>query len=330
MLAAGLLSLPLVALAADATPKMGSTKDTVRSQFGSPVKQIPGVGTPSISRWEYQDFTVYFEDDRALHSVRHATALAQPPAATPVETLPPIEEISNEADAAPSDAAASEPATDTTTEQPAAEAESAFRFDPVSGRIIEVGADGKAIQSPTAQPVPAAPVEAEAPAPAPADEPEAQAEPETTKEDLDKEKAAAAAAAAAVANEAAAAAKAPKAPAAPTPAVPTAPAAPAAPAAEPGQPQFRFDPVSGRIVVDDPAAKAATVPEQPKEIAPAKAAEPAPEAKAAPSEAPKQAEAAPESKAEVKAEPEAKPKPKPKSKTEKKEESGGFSVDWGA
>lgn len=313
MLAAGLLSLPLVALAADTTPKMGSTKDTVRSQFGAPVKQIPGVGTPSISRWEYQDFTVYFENDRTLHAVRHATALAQPPAAQPVDTLPPIEEISNESDAAHAPVT---PAADTTAEQPAAETESAFRFDPVSGRIIEVSADGKAIQSPAAQPLPAAPVEAEAPAPAA--EPDAAAEPEvTSEEDLSKEKAAAAAAAAA-ASEAAA-----KAPAAPAPATPA-----PAPAAEPGQPQFRFDPVSGRIVVDDPDAKAAAAPEQAKEVAPTQV-EPAPEVEAAPSEAPEQAPA-PERESTADAQPKPQPEPEPKAEKKEEESSGGFSVDWGA
>lgn len=319
MLAAGLLSLPLVALAADATPKMGSSKDMVRSQFGAPLKQIPGVGTPAISRWKYQDFTVYFEDGRALHTVRHATALAQPPVAAPTqaeptqapaESLPAIEEIKGEAGAAP--AAASTPVAEAPTEQPAGGTESTFRFDPVSGRIIEMGADGKALQSPTAQPAPAAPkaapVEAEAPTPT------AKAAPKATSEDLDKEKAAAAAAAAAAASDAKSAVKAPAAPAPAAPA-PAAPAAPAPAAAETGQPQFRFDPVSGRIVVVDPAA-AKAAPEPPKAAQPK--ADPAPEAKAAPSEAPAQ---------ESKPAAEAKPAPKAEKETEG---SGGFSVDWGA
>ena len=317
ILAAGLLSLPLIALAADAMPKMGSSKDTVRSQFGAPMKQIPGVGTPSISRWEYQEFTVYFEDGRALHSVRHATALAQPPANAPaqqpIDTLPPIEEINDEVGSAPAPAT---PAAATPAEQPTGETESTFRFDPVSGRIIEVGADGKALPSPTAQPAAqTAPLEAEAPAEA------LEADTKAASEDLNKEKAAAAAAAAAAASEAKPAVKAPAAPTAPAPTAP-APAIPAAPAAETGQPQFRFDPVSGRIVVDDPAA-AKTAPEQPK-AAPPKA-EAAPEAKAAPSEATEQPAPAPAQDSKPEAQPQA------EKKTEKKKaESGGFSVDWGA
>lgn len=282
ILAAGLLSLPLIALAADAMPKMGSSKDTVRSQFGAPMKQIPGVGTPSISRWEYQEFTVYFEDGRALHSVRHATALAQPPAAapaqSPAETLPPIEEINDETDNTP---AAATPIAEAPAEQPAGETESAFRFDPVTGRITEVGADGKAIQPPTAQPAPAAPKTAPLETKTPA--PTAEAEPEATSEDLNKEQAAAAASGAKSAVE--------------TPVAP-APIPAAATETETGQPQFRFDPVSGRIVVDDPAAKP----------------------KAAPSEAPKQPAPTPAQ--------ESKPEAKPKAE-KKKEESGGFSVDWG-
>src|SRR5690606_33823124 len=94
MLVAGLFCLPLTAFAADTTPRKGMTQDAVRSQFGTPEKQLPAVGNPPISRWVYEDFTVYFEGNVTLHSVLHARALAQPQADSAVTELPPIEEIS--------------------------------------------------------------------------------------------------------------------------------------------------------------------------------------------------------------------------------------------
>src|SRR5690606_28085868 len=162
MLAAGLFCLPLTALAADTTPRKGMSQDAVRSQFGTPEKQLPAVGNPPISRWVYKDFTVYFEGNVALHSVVHARALAQPEAESAVSELPPIEEIGDtpSADAPATDATASE---STPAEgAPAAEeapAENTFRFDPVSGRIIEIGPDGKPIAPATAQPGSQAPAQ---------------------------------------------------------------------------------------------------------------------------------------------------------------------------
>lgn len=52
-------------------PKRGSTKDTVRGRLGDPQRTVPPVGDPPISRWVYERFTVYFEHDRVLHSVKH-------------------------------------------------------------------------------------------------------------------------------------------------------------------------------------------------------------------------------------------------------------------
>lgn len=51
-------------------PGRGMTKDSVRSSFGTPEKQMDPVGDPPISRWEYAEFVVYFEYDRVIHSVR--------------------------------------------------------------------------------------------------------------------------------------------------------------------------------------------------------------------------------------------------------------------
>ena len=47
----------------------GTTQAQVESKYGSPVSKKAPVGDPPISRWEYQDFTVYFEHDRVIHAV---------------------------------------------------------------------------------------------------------------------------------------------------------------------------------------------------------------------------------------------------------------------
>ncbi|MAT64377.1 MAG: hypothetical protein CMN57_01875 [Gammaproteobacteria bacterium] len=51
------------------TPSRGSSMDSVRSRFGEPREAHAAVGEPPISRWEYPDFTVYFEHDRVIHAV---------------------------------------------------------------------------------------------------------------------------------------------------------------------------------------------------------------------------------------------------------------------
>ena len=50
-------------------PVRGTTRAQVESKYGSPVSKKAAVGDPPISRWEYQDFTVYFEHDRVIHAV---------------------------------------------------------------------------------------------------------------------------------------------------------------------------------------------------------------------------------------------------------------------
>ena len=52
-----------------ATPSRGMTMDEVAAKFGAPVTKVPAVGTPPISRWEYQGFVVYFEANHVIHSV---------------------------------------------------------------------------------------------------------------------------------------------------------------------------------------------------------------------------------------------------------------------
>ncbi len=50
-------------------PKRGVHMDAVRANLGEPNKAAGPVGEPPITRWVYDDFTVYFEHQRVLHSV---------------------------------------------------------------------------------------------------------------------------------------------------------------------------------------------------------------------------------------------------------------------
>jgi len=52
--------------------KAGMTMTQVSQTLGEPdTKQAP-VGTPPITRWTYSTQTVYFEQNRVIHSVVHS------------------------------------------------------------------------------------------------------------------------------------------------------------------------------------------------------------------------------------------------------------------
>ena len=50
-------------------PERGMSSATVIVRFGEPLSKTAPVGQPPISRWHYQHFTVYFEDDTVIDSV---------------------------------------------------------------------------------------------------------------------------------------------------------------------------------------------------------------------------------------------------------------------
>jgi outer membrane protein assembly factor BamE (lipoprotein component of BamABCDE complex) len=67
-----------------ARPTSGMKQAKVEEKFGAPNKRTDSVGKPPISSWEYPDYTVYFENDRVIHSVLKPTADADTAApATP-------------------------------------------------------------------------------------------------------------------------------------------------------------------------------------------------------------------------------------------------------
>ena len=52
-------------------PTRGMSMEAVKSRFGEPAQIHPQVGDPPITRWDYADYSVYFEYRRVLTSVVH-------------------------------------------------------------------------------------------------------------------------------------------------------------------------------------------------------------------------------------------------------------------
>lgn len=53
-------------------PGNGLRMAEVESRFGQPRERRPAVGEPPITRWVYEDYSVFFEHDRVIDSVLHA------------------------------------------------------------------------------------------------------------------------------------------------------------------------------------------------------------------------------------------------------------------
>lgn len=53
-------------------PENGLSKAEVEARFGQPAKRHAAVGEPPITRWDYGDYSVYFEYDLVLYSVLSA------------------------------------------------------------------------------------------------------------------------------------------------------------------------------------------------------------------------------------------------------------------
>ena len=51
-------------------PQRGTSTSAVRQQHDEPTTRHAAVGEPPISRWDYPGFSVYFEHDKVVHSVR--------------------------------------------------------------------------------------------------------------------------------------------------------------------------------------------------------------------------------------------------------------------
>ncbi len=60
--------LPALSLAA--MPRNGITMQEVEMQAGAPKSKSAPVGQPPITRWDYDGYSVYFENNRVLHTVK--------------------------------------------------------------------------------------------------------------------------------------------------------------------------------------------------------------------------------------------------------------------
>jgi hypothetical protein len=73
-----------------ASPKRGMSMAQVQKHFGEPRERHPTVGTPPITRWDYDHFAVFFEKDLVIDAVVPGAAGAgggsgdAGPSATPV------------------------------------------------------------------------------------------------------------------------------------------------------------------------------------------------------------------------------------------------------
>jgi len=56
-------------------PHNGLTTSEVEQRYGSPNERRAPVGDPPISRWLYDDYSVYFEYDLVIESVLHRGAV---------------------------------------------------------------------------------------------------------------------------------------------------------------------------------------------------------------------------------------------------------------
>ena len=52
-------------------PARGMSMERVVRLYGEPTERVPAVGVPPISRWVYDGYTVYFEDQYTITSVIH-------------------------------------------------------------------------------------------------------------------------------------------------------------------------------------------------------------------------------------------------------------------
>ena len=225
LLASAALAMPAASLAAD-VPQRGMSQSQVRAEFGAPNQSKGPVGSPAITRWFYNGFTVYFENNTALHTVVDRPVSAAPDVVSgqQVDTLPPLQ--------GKTAAQSSEPAPATADN---GEDKGGLMFDPVSGRFVSEDNSGNdAATASSAEPKPAAPPAAAATtAPATSESTTA-----PTPAPATPAKSTAKTAPAPTASTGAAAAK-------------TAPASSAtAPASDSNtEGEFRFDPVTGRIII---------------------------------------------------------------------------------
>src|SRR6185312_1734314 len=69
-------------------PRRGVSMAQVEKRFGEPRERHPAVGTPPITRWDYEHFAVFFEKDLVIDAVVPGSTAGSPDAA-PIPTAAP-------------------------------------------------------------------------------------------------------------------------------------------------------------------------------------------------------------------------------------------------
>ncbi len=159
-------------------PKGGMTMAAVEARFGTPRERHPTVGTPPITRWDYERFSVFFEKDRVIDAVvpPEAPTSGAVEAGTPSASPDSEPAIPASAPAAPGPAASAPTPADGGAAAPAnsAPGSSAPQAAPAAPGLINIASGAAATATPAAQGA-AAPQAASEPATAqPASKPAAQ------------------------------------------------------------------------------------------------------------------------------------------------------------
>ncbi len=81
-------------------PGRGMSMDQVEAKFGPPRERMPSVGEPPITRWVYDDFTVYFEYEYVINAVPNV-GMPKPAAPAPAAEAAPAEPAAEPAPAIP-------------------------------------------------------------------------------------------------------------------------------------------------------------------------------------------------------------------------------------
>jgi hypothetical protein len=55
-------------------PERGQSMASIEARFGAPASRAAAVGQPPITRWNYANFTVYFEYEHVIHAVAAASS----------------------------------------------------------------------------------------------------------------------------------------------------------------------------------------------------------------------------------------------------------------
>lgn len=73
-------------------PARGMLKTEVEKKFGMPTQVVGPIGTPPITRWIYENYTVIFEHEHVVHTVlKMKVPVSELPVDYPADATPPVQ-----------------------------------------------------------------------------------------------------------------------------------------------------------------------------------------------------------------------------------------------